>query len=243
MKRFILALALILSLFATILAQRGSATTVEEDCLDTYEAEFLTLINDYRAANGIGPLRADQRLGAAAQHHSDYMARTHILSHYDIDVPDLDGDGDHDWLDNIVYHGYTAFGRGENIAWGYTSPQAVFNAWKASPDHNRNMLQSGYTAIGVGLVIDPNEPNGWFWTTTFGSKLEQSAVPCGSNTPTPAETSTPSAPTATPGITDTPPPTATPAPTNTPKACKWGNSWRCDGGGKPGKGLGNGAHE
>ena len=85
-------------------------------------------------------------------------------------------------------------GVGENIAWGFSSAESVFNAWMGSAGHRGNLLNASYAVIGVGR-------SGTAWTTDFG------LVPDGGS-PSPAtETATPPPPTATP---TPPPPTATP---------------------------------
>ena len=49
---------------------------------------------------------------------------------------------------------------GENIAKGYTSAEAVVNAWMASPSHKANILSSNYTSMGIGYVDG-------YWTQWF----------------------------------------------------------------------------
>jgi hypothetical protein len=206
------------------------STTVEEYCLGPEDLQLLGLINQYRAEHGIHALSPDQRLGAAAQHHSVDIVVNQHFSHTLSDGTT--------WSQNIVNHGYTSSGRGENIAWGYTSVEAVFAAWRSSPGHNANMLNENYRAIGVAMVPPPDpvaHANNFGWTNTFGSRLEQDAVTCGDPLPT-------IDPSITPDPTNTPGPTATPQPTRTPKPCKWGSSWKCSGD-PPGKGIGTGARD
>ena len=45
---------------------------------------------------------------------------------------------------------------GENIAYGYSTPQAVVDAWMNSSGHRANILNASYTQIGVGHVQDGN---------------------------------------------------------------------------------------
>ena len=51
---------------------------------------------------------------------------------------------------------------GENIAYGYATPQAVMNGWMNSSGHRANILNASYTRIGVGYV-----PSGHYWTQLF----------------------------------------------------------------------------
>ena len=41
---------------------------------------------------------------------------------------------------------------GENIAQGQRTPQEVVQAWMNSEGHRRNILNSNYTHIGVGMI-------------------------------------------------------------------------------------------
>ncbi|MEU5524969.1 CAP domain-containing protein [Streptomyces sp. NPDC047860] len=49
---------------------------------------------------------------------------------------------------------------GENVAWGYPTPEAAFLAWfnETPPNdgHRRNILNCNFTSIGVGIAYAPN---------------------------------------------------------------------------------------
>ena len=51
---------------------------------------------------------------------------------------------------------------GENIAMGYSTPQAVVDGWMNSSGHRANILNASYTQIGVGYVVQ-----GHYWTQMF----------------------------------------------------------------------------
>lgn len=54
---------------------------------------------------------------------------------------------------------------GENIAYGYSSPEAVMNGWMNSDGHRKNILNSSYRSIGIGCY----EYNGTlYWVQCFG---------------------------------------------------------------------------
>lgn len=61
---------------------------------------------------------------------------------------------------------YVAFG--ENIAHGYTSSEAVVAAWMNSEGHRKNILNKGYTHIGVGIV--QNEMKELYYVHMFSKK-------------------------------------------------------------------------
>lgn len=171
-------------------APRGAvrAHSASEYCADTPEQEFLKLINDYRAANGLGKLSMGQRIGAAAQHHSADMASRNYLSH----TTHGTSEGPRE---RMVAHGYPANTTywGENIYAGYGtqngvdlgSAQGAFNWWKNSPGHNANMLNSRYVVIGIDRASNPNSTYRNYWTTNFGGVSDNAAVLCGTTNPPP----------------------------------------------------------
>ncbi|MGA9289383.1 MAG: CAP domain-containing protein, partial [Anaerobacillus sp.] len=54
---------------------------------------------------------------------------------------------------------------GENIAQGQQTPEAVVDAWMKSEGHRKNIMNSSFTHIGVGLAQD-----GHYWTQMFIGK-------------------------------------------------------------------------
>jgi uncharacterized YkwD family protein len=50
----------------------------------------------------------------------------------------------------------------ENIAYGYSTPEAVMNGWMNSPGHRANILNGALTQIGVGYYAP-----GHYWTQMF----------------------------------------------------------------------------
>lgn len=165
--------------FATILALvslvgRGNvalAHTGDDYCLDEEAAAFLVLINDYREQNNLAPLIASHDLGAAAEHHSDDMADQNYFSHT--------GKDNSSPKDRMISHGY-AFDTwwGENISAGRTDAQEAFDAWRASPGHNSNMLSSNYVAIGISMATNPDAEFEYYWTTVFGGVADEAAEEC-----------------------------------------------------------------
>lgn len=126
------------------------------------ESQFLTLINDYRAENGLGTLTRNSALNTAARNHSQDMAVNRYFSHY--------SPGGKSPFTRMAEAGYQCNGsKGENIAAGYSTAQAAFDAWKRSSGHDANMRNGSYRAIGIGVYYDSSSPYRYYWTTTFGS--------------------------------------------------------------------------
>lgn len=181
--------------FAVVLAfislvDRPSSTLAHagtDYCLDTEEAAFLVLINDYRKANNLAPLVASHDLGAAAEHHSDDMADQNYFSHT--------GKNGSTPKERMVDHGY-AFDTfwGENISAGRVTAQDAFNAWKASPGHNANMLGPNFVAIGIDRAQNPASEFEFYWTNVFGGEADAAAKPCPANEADAADDPDPAAP-------------------------------------------------
>ncbi len=139
---------------------------------DDQELAFLTLINNYRAQNGLPPLAMSNALYNAAEGHSYDMATRDYFSH-------TGSDGSTPW-DRIRGAGYTYNTYlAENIVAGYgvDSAQAAFNVWRNSPPHNANMLSPYMHAIGVGRYYQPGSQYGWYWTTDFGGVQDDTTPP------------------------------------------------------------------
>ncbi|MEJ2856252.1 MULTISPECIES: CAP domain-containing protein [unclassified Saccharothrix] len=112
------------------------------------------LVNEARAAAGCPAVKVDERIVKAAQAHSTDMATRDYFSH---DTPE-----GVDFAERMKAAGYPKPG-GENIAQGYRTPDAVMTGWMNSEGHRRNILNCGFTAIGVGL-----DTRGNYWTQDFG---------------------------------------------------------------------------
>lgn len=93
-------------------------------------------------------------LRCAARNHSMDMGERDYFDH---ETPEGLGPGDR--LDMAEYEG-TAWG--ENIAWGYGTPEAVVAGWMSSDGHCSNIMAPHFTQIGVGYY------QGSYWTQTFG---------------------------------------------------------------------------
>ena len=130
---------------------------------DGEERAFLDLINDYRRKNGAGNLSSQNQLGAAADHHSQDMASKNYFSH-----KLSNGDSPEKNIERFGYTGWSYFG--ENIAAGQETAKAAMDAWKSSPEHDRNMRNKNFTEIGIGRAYNKSSKYGWYWTTTFGSR-------------------------------------------------------------------------
>ncbi|MGH2610625.1 MAG: CAP domain-containing protein, partial [Tepidiformaceae bacterium] len=60
---------------------------------------------------------------------------------------------------------------GENLAAGTDRDTAreTFDALRASPSHNSNMLRQGYVQVGIARYYAPNSKYKWYWGMSFGT--------------------------------------------------------------------------
>lgn len=116
--------------------------------------QVVALVNEARDLAGCKPLTVDERVVKAAQDHSTDMARRDYFSHTTPEGVDF--------AQRMRTAGYPSPG-GENIAMGQRSAEQVMKAWMNSDGHRRNILNCGFTTIGVGL-----DTRGWYWTQNFG---------------------------------------------------------------------------
>lgn len=114
-----------------LLGSAGSARA------DRFDDDLLGLINRYRSAKKLKPLSSAPQLVELAGEHSHTMQEQERLSH----------DGFEERFKRASAEG--ARGCVENVAWNQQTPQALFDAWRKSSGHNRNMLDRKITRAGI----------------------------------------------------------------------------------------------
>jgi len=127
--------------------------------------QVLDETNHQRSLHGCLPLTLNQQLVAAGQGHSDDMAFNDFFSH-------TGSDGSSPW-ERIQATGYEYSLAAENIAAGYSTPQAVVRAWMSSSGHRQNILNCDLQEIGVGYCNLENDAGRvnyhYYWTQVFAS--------------------------------------------------------------------------
>jgi uncharacterized protein YkwD len=135
--------------------------------------DVVVLVNQERARVGCPPLGVSPQLSVSAQGHSQDMALNNIFSH-------TGSDGSSPW-DRMAATGYTA-GAAENVAAGYATADLVMAVWMRSAGHRANILNCGFSEIGVGFYDQPDDqpnvrldngdttgPFRYYWTQDFGA--------------------------------------------------------------------------
>lgn len=119
-----------------------------DEGVKSVEAEVVRLVNAERAKEGLAPLTLDWELSRVARYKSQDMHDRGYFSHQSPTY-------------GSPFEMMRAFGlryrtAGENIARGYASAAQVVNAWMNSSGHRANIMNAGFTKIGVGYVADGN---------------------------------------------------------------------------------------
>ena len=123
---------------------------------DATELELLDLVNAYRVENGLNALQIIQHISYKSEEHNNYMITTNTVSHDNFSSRKAN-------LEQVV----GAVRVGENVAYGFSTPQATLNAWIASEGHRVNLL-GNYTHFG--LSIRENADGRKYYTNIFVKK-------------------------------------------------------------------------
>ncbi len=152
------------TLLATPRPPTPTATTATSS---TFAARALARTNTYRAQSGCPPLRENAPLDQAALQHSQDMA---LNGYFDHTSPS----GQTPW-DRIHAAGYQYSAAAENIAAGYSTPEAVidafFNETPPNDGHRRNLLNCSLRDVGFGYAYRGGSPYGSYWTQDFATPL------------------------------------------------------------------------
>lgn len=120
------------------------AAYLELGGIHRFEYEVVRLVNEERAAAGVSPLAPSETLMMAARFKAQSMYDLEYFSHTSPVY------GRFDVIAREVFGiGFRAMG--ENLGLGQRTPEAVVAGWMASDGHRRNILNAGYSSIGVGF--------------------------------------------------------------------------------------------
>ena len=103
------------------------------------------MISSYRAQNGLGRVRVNSKLMAAAADYARAMGTRDKISH---------GIGG-SLPKRITAVGYDWGAAAENLGASYGSLNDVISGWKASAGHRKNLLNPNVTEMGIAAVATP----------------------------------------------------------------------------------------
>ncbi|MDW7739799.1 MAG: CAP domain-containing protein [Bacillota bacterium] len=124
----------------------SSSSSGSSVSLSQKEKQMLDYINDARKTAGLPALQLNSQLTSAARAKSKDMVDNNYFSHSSPTYGTLEG-----LLKRFGINYRTA---GENLAMNSNgSVSAAHNSLMGSPGHRANILNSGYTAVGIGIHV------------------------------------------------------------------------------------------
>ena len=100
-----------------------------------FEDDLLVLINRYRSMKRLKALVSSPLYNNLARDHSQTMQERQSISH--------------DGFDDRFRRATDASSCVENVGWNHETPQSLFDGWRKSPGHNRNMLDRKIKRAGI----------------------------------------------------------------------------------------------
>lgn len=134
--------------------------------LDQLRTAVVCLINQQRTSRGLPALSVSSLLNQSAQGWTNVMVVTSQFTH------------GVNFAARISAVGYDWQTAGENIATGFMTPAQVVEAWMASADHCRNILDPSFRDVGTGenpAPVASFASGPATWTQDFGLLMSQSA--------------------------------------------------------------------
>lgn len=120
------------------------------------ELELINIINNYRVSKGLISLAKVDYISVKSEEHDNYMIAKGGISH----------DYFQDRYEALV-NKLGAVNVSENLAYNYSTPQGVFNAWLNSAGHKAN-IEGDFTHFGI--AIRTNSEGKKFYTNLFMKK-------------------------------------------------------------------------
>jgi uncharacterized protein YkwD len=185
-SRYFPALCLGLAFNSSVLAQTSSeddrqvprsvsGTAKQEKSADVAEAakQIFDATNRFRREEGLTELKENPQLTEAARYFASFMASNDKYGH------DADGKQPADRAKEYKYD-YCALA--ENIAYEYSSAgfetkelaKGLFEGWKKSPGHRKNMLDPDVTE--VGMAVGRSEKSGKYYGVQMFGRPRSAAI-------------------------------------------------------------------
>jgi uncharacterized protein YkwD len=153
-------------------AQPGDAAPVD------LAGATICLLNERRAAAGLGQLRANGSLATTAERYAQYMVSDEHFAHQD--------ESGHNVVHRVMQSDPALADRwlviGENLGWGtyaMATPRAMVEGWMESPTHRDNILYPRFDEIGIGITAGApvaGRTNALTYATVFGKVASERAT-------------------------------------------------------------------
>jgi uncharacterized protein YkwD len=133
--------------------QKGNQQSSSSGQEENFTAALLSLINNTRNSSGLKPLGLNPSLNSIAKSRCDDMIDRDYFSHVSPEGKDIKSFMDES---GIMYKT-----TGENLQYcsppSMAGPELFFNSWMDSETHRANILDPGYTQIGIALSSDADK--------------------------------------------------------------------------------------
>jgi uncharacterized protein YkwD len=133
-----------LALFCLFISFPKSQIEVSKLLASISSQAIMEKINPARISYGRLELKMNEKLSRAAELKAQDMVSRNYFSH-----KDPLGQDPWIWLDRV---GYDYISAGENLAIDVNDPSVLLDAWLSSPSHAKNILNSNFIDMGVGLA-------------------------------------------------------------------------------------------
>lgn len=161
---FRISVIIFLSIFVVSCSSESTDDVVDNTSLNVivpetkiFEIEIMELINQYRISKGLNVLEKSQMIKGQAYTHTEYMMLNNNISH----------DNFHSRA-GYLRTNFSAKIVSENVAFGFTTAEAVVNAWLNSPSHKVN-IEGNYNYFDIFAELD-EDTNSWYFTNIFVKK-------------------------------------------------------------------------
>jgi uncharacterized YkwD family protein len=126
----------------------------------SYQQDVLNIVNKERTSRGLSALKLSSEVSKVASTKSQDMVNK---GYFDHNSPTYGSP-----FDMMNQFGISYRSAAENIAMGQRNPQEVMNGWMNSDGHRKNILNSSFTGMGIGIAKDSN--GRLYWTQMFIGK-------------------------------------------------------------------------
>ena len=165
-------LARLAALALLVMQPAGANEPPAADDSSAVGARVLALVNEARGAarrcgwkrfEAAPPLARSEALDRTAIVHARDMASRSRMEHagFDGSTP----------AERVTRTGYRWRKVGENVAAGQPTPERAVAEWLGSPRHCANLMDPGYTEMGIGFAADPGSAAVIYWAQVFGTPL------------------------------------------------------------------------
>lgn len=143
-------------------APTTTTTTTDSQIIQEYnyqedETELARLINEHRESLGLNKLLIVNHISVKSEEHNEYMIKNKVVNH------DYFEERSQDLIQVLG-----AVKVNENIAYNFSTPSSVLDAWLSSDPHREN-IEGDFTHFGISIRVDA-ETGKKYYTNMFMKK-------------------------------------------------------------------------